>query len=90
MDKDLSLRRHKELVAEGWLRRFTAQEPRLSEMREFYESLGMEVLVEDGGVLDEDQECSSCLDLPGFSDSYKTIYTRGEAQSDADGSELFD
>jgi hypothetical protein len=59
------------------LRRFTAEEPRLSEMKEFYESLGLEVLVESF-VASEGQECQSCFDVEELADRYKTLYTRGE------------
>ncbi|MBI4961742.1 MAG: hypothetical protein HY913_00555 [Desulfomonile tiedjei] len=68
---------HKKLAEQGWQRRFTAEEPRLSEMKELYESLGLEVLIEPG-MPEDDEECRSCFDEVGFEDRYKTIYTRGE------------
>lgn len=46
-------------------------------MKEEYERLGLEVLVEPG-MLGEDEECMSCFDTKGFKDRYKTLYTRGE------------
>ncbi len=70
--------RHRRLLEAGWVRRFTAEEPRLSEMKELYEDMGLEVRVEEAGPEDE-QECRGCFDQPGFSERYKTIYTRGEA-----------
>jgi hypothetical protein len=86
---DLSERRRK-LLSAGWVRRFTAEEPRVSEMKDVYESLGMEVLVEEA-VPEDDQECRGCFDQPGFSERYKTIYTRGEASEAKNSSEdLFD
>jgi hypothetical protein len=90
MDQQGAQRRHKELVEQGWIRRFSAEEPRLSEMKEAYEVLGMQVLVEPG-MLGEDEECRSCFDAEGFEDRYKTLYTRGEEKSGkrADD-ELFD
>jgi len=84
------IERHKKLISEGWVRRFTAEEPRLSEMKEFYESLGMEVLVEPGGA-DSEQQCTSCFEAEGFTDRYKTIYTRGEEAGEQEGhTDLFD
>jgi hypothetical protein len=78
MDRDAAAERHRQLTEEGWVRRFTAEEPRLSEARAFYESLGMEVRVEPG-TPDEGQQCSDCFAAEGFQDRYRTIYTRGEA-----------
>jgi hypothetical protein len=90
MNKEMATERHKKLVSEGWVRRFTAEEPRLSEMREFYESLGLEVLVESF-VPDEGQECQSCFDVEGFGDRYRTLYTRGdESSGKGESDELFD
>ena len=90
MDQQGAQRRHKDLVEQGWVRRFSAEEPCLSEMKESYELLGMEVLVEPG-MLGEDEECRSCFDAEGFEDRCKTLYTRGEEKSGkrADD-ELFD
>jgi hypothetical protein len=79
MEKELVQRRHEELIAAGWVRRFTAEEPRLSEVKQLYESMGMEVLVEPGMVGEED-DCKSCFSAEGFEDRYKTIYTRGEGR----------
>lgn len=80
MHQERAQRRHKELVEQGWVRRFSAEEPRLSEMKEAYESLGMEVLVEPG-MLGEDEECRSCFDAEGFEGRYQTLYTRGDKKS---------
>jgi hypothetical protein len=77
MDKESARQRHEELVEDGWVRRFSAEEPRLTEMKEFYESLGMEVQIEPG-VVGNEEDCKSCFDAVGFEDRYKTIYTRGE------------
>jgi|GEM_PF-311751 len=89
MDKEQGIARHRELVAEGWRRRFTADEPRLSEMKNLYSSLGLEVRVETD-IPDEDADCSSCFDAEGFSDKYKTIYTRGEERAGRESEDLFD
>jgi hypothetical protein len=38
-------RREEELISLGWEKRFVADEPRLSEMTELYESIGFDVLL---------------------------------------------
>jgi hypothetical protein len=90
MNREEVLERHKKLEGEGWLRRFTAEEPRLSEMKEFYESRGLEVLVETFGA-DEAQECQTSFDEEGDCAQYKTIYTRGEEPGEkGESNDLFD
>jgi len=86
MNREEALERHARLAAQGWTRRFTAEEPRLSEMKELYRSLGLEVLVEQG-ALGEDEECRGCFETPGFEARYQTIYTRGEASAEKGGDE---
>jgi len=66
--------REDELKKQGWEKRFTIDEPRLSEMVEQYKELGFEVLLEP--VDTSTEECIECLTDPAFSDRYKTIYTR--------------
>lgn len=64
--------RKTELEAQGWTFRFVADEPRLSEVAETYESLGMEVLL-DPVRIDSDESAScvqSCLER------CKAIFTR--------------
>lgn len=78
MNNEEAAERHRWLTAEGWERRFSAEEPRLSEMADYYRSLGLEVRVEQG-ALGDDEQCRSCFDAEGFGERYKTIYTRGEA-----------
>ena len=64
--------REEELKKEGWEKRFTIDEPRLSEMVEQYREVGFEVLLEP--VDTSSEECTSCI--TAFPDRYKTIYTR--------------
>jgi hypothetical protein len=78
MDREIAQERHRKLINEGWVRRFTADEPRLSEMKEFYESLGLEVLVEPGVTNENPEECQTCFEASDFEGRYKTLYTRGE------------
>ena len=66
--------REAELRKFGWEKRFTTDEPRLSEMAEQYKELGFEVLLEP--VDTPSEECATCLKNPTFSHLYKTIYTR--------------
>ncbi len=55
----------------GWTRRFTASEPRLSEMVALYCSLGLEVRLGEA-TPEPGQDCLAC----GPDPSVKTIYTR--------------
>ena len=64
--------REEQLKKEGWEKRFTIDEPRLSEMAEQYKELGFEVLLEPVDLSSE--ECTSCMAVD--SKRYKTIYTR--------------
>jgi len=66
--------REEELKKEGWEKRFTTDEPRLSEMVEQYKDLGFEVLLEP--VDPQAEDCTTCLTDTAFSDHYRTIYTR--------------
>lgn len=64
--------REEELKKEGWEKRFTADEPRLSEAVEQYKEIGFEVLLEP--VDTSTEECTSCMTV--MADRYRTIYTR--------------
>lgn len=64
--------REEELKKEGWEKRFTIDEPRLSEMAEQYRELGYEVFLEP--VDTSSEECISCISVNP--QRYKTIYTR--------------
>ncbi|OGP51530.1 MAG: hypothetical protein A2Y79_08445 [Deltaproteobacteria bacterium RBG_13_43_22] len=66
--------RHDQLAAEGWIRQFITDEPRLSEAVDEYRELGFEVLIEPVEPLETTRECATCLMASG--DRYKTIYTR--------------
>jgi hypothetical protein len=71
-DKFHKVSREQELNNEGWEKRFTIDEPRLSEMVKQYKELGFEVLLEP--VDTSSEECTACI--TAFHDRYKTIYTR--------------
>jgi hypothetical protein len=66
--------RHQELEKEGWVKQFTADEPRLSEAVEEYRELGFEVHLEPLDPLEMAGECTSCL--MASCDRYQVIYTR--------------
>jgi hypothetical protein len=73
-----------ELLAQGWTRMFTMDEPRLSEAVEMYEQLGLEVRLEPVTTDSDSEECQVCFEEePG---RYKLIWTRprSEPQTDDD------
>lgn len=65
--------RREELEKQGWERRTTYDEPRLSEIVEMYEETGFEVRLEPFDPDDEDG-CTACMKADP--DRYKVIYTR--------------
>lgn len=80
---------HADLVSQGWERRFSAEDPRLSEMADYYRSLGLDTLVVDG-VIGDESECRSCFEASGFEGRYKTLYTRPKVGGpSSDDSDLF-
>jgi hypothetical protein len=66
------MNREEELKKQGWEKRFTIDEPRLSEMVDQYKELEFEVLLEPVDISSE--ECTICI--TASADRYKTIYTR--------------
>jgi hypothetical protein len=62
------------LIAQGWERRFTADEQRAKEAMELYTQLGYEVRAEP--VLPEElqDDCRDCRTIVSF--YFQTIYTR--------------
>lgn len=65
--------RQRELEREGWVKQFTADESRLSEAVELYESLGFEVHLEPVTPDDSAEECQICFQ---GDERYMMIYTR--------------
>jgi hypothetical protein len=59
---------------EGWLKRTTIDEPRLSEIVEEYESLGYEVRLEPVKLEDIDEKCKKCYEKQVG--KIKTVYVR--------------
>lgn len=64
-------KRESELARLGWKRQTTYDEPRLGELVEMYEEMGLEVRLEEP---EEDDECTACF--TGSAGKLKTIYTR--------------
>ena len=76
------MKREEELIRAGWERRFIASEPRLSEMKEMYESIGFEVLLEPLPTKAEFDEAGGCSDngctvcLDANRELYRIVFTR--------------
>lgn len=71
--------RDEELARSGWLRRFTASPPRLVELRELYERLGHDVLLDPvlpGELATECEGCTLALTM------FRVIYTRPGTPTD--------
>ncbi len=67
------------LEAEGWQRRYLADEPRAREALELYGSMGFEVRAEKLDAEDFAEQCGDCS--PTVCRSYVMIYTRKPAAS---------
>jgi hypothetical protein len=67
------MKRSEQLTLEGWEKRATYDEPRLSEMLEMYKEIGFEVLLEP---FDADAEPGCAVCMKESPQNYKTIYTR--------------
>jgi hypothetical protein len=62
------------LIAEGWERRFTADENRAKEAEELYKQLGYEVRAEPVRAEELDDDCQDCRTVVSI--HFRTIYTR--------------
>jgi len=71
---DAQLRPDPALVAEGWQRRFTVDEPRAQEVQELYAQLGYEVRREPLREAESQDDCHLCLTSAAL--RLCTIYTR--------------
>jgi len=69
-----------ELKKNGWVKRTTIGEPRLSECVELYRSLDFEVHLEPVILSELEEECRKCYELEGDIGTLKTIYTRLKAR----------
>lgn len=73
--------RDEELGRDGWTRRFTGGPPRLSEVKELYERIGMEVLLDDLSPDELPEDCEGCDVALSF---FRAIYTRRPRGGSAD------
>ncbi len=64
----------KDLEKEGWIKRTTIDEPRLSEIVEEYKLLGFEVRLEPEKLEELDEDCRKCY--KNQIDKLMTIYVR--------------
>ena len=72
----MSMTPEEKLIKEGWVKQTTYDDPRLSEMVQMYQEIGLEVHLEPFNAENE-IGCTGCLqEAP---DQFKTIYTRGKA-----------
>ncbi len=62
-----------ELISQGWQKRSTLDEPRLTEMIRTYEEIGYEVHLEPFQA-DQTPDCTECMKSPLI--QCKTIYTK--------------
>lgn len=65
--------RDAELATDGWIRRFVGGPPRLNEVRELYEELGLEVLLDDLSPEELREECGGCVLALSL---FQVVYTR--------------
>jgi hypothetical protein len=71
---DAQLQPDSSLIAQGWERRFTADEHRAKEAMELYSQLGYEVRAEPVFPEEVPDECQDCRTVVSF--YFQTIYTR--------------
>jgi hypothetical protein len=71
---DAQLQPDPALVAEGWERRFTADDQRIQEVVELYSQLGYEVRAEPVHAGEIHEDCTDCHSA--ILSRFKTIYTR--------------
>jgi hypothetical protein len=69
------------LIGDGWEKKATYDDPRLSEMVAIYEEIGLEVHLEPFDAANENG-CTGCMQLSP--DRFKTIYTRRKSKVSED------
>lgn len=65
------------LISEGWQKQATYDDPRLTEMVEMYEEIGLDVHLEPFNPENE-KGCTGCMQM--MPELYKTIYTRNKLE----------
>jgi hypothetical protein len=71
---DAQLQPNTSLIAQGWERRFTADEQRTKEAMELYSQLGYEVRAEPVMPDEINDDCEDCKTVVSY--YFQTIYTR--------------
>lgn len=71
---DAQLQPNSTLIAQGWERRFTADEQRAKEAMELYSQLGFEVRAEPVLPDELQDDCQDCKTVVSY--YFQTIYTR--------------
>lgn len=73
-----SAQREAQLKAQGWVRQFMANEPRLGEAVEEYARLGFQVHLEpvDPAACAGGSGCTACFQQPEVAARFKIIFTR--------------
>jgi hypothetical protein len=71
---DAQLRPNSSLLAQGWERRFTADEQRAREAMDLYSQLGYEVRAEPVHPEEVPDDCQDCKTVVSY--YFQTIYTR--------------
>jgi hypothetical protein len=74
----VQLEHHPELIAQGFERRFTADESRTKEVVELYTQLGHEVRTVPVSAEELDDNCQGCRSVASV--NFHTIYTRPKAE----------
>jgi len=67
------------LIGEGWEKRATYDDPRLTEMVDSYKEIGLDVHLEPFNAANA-EGCTDCMTLSP--NQIKTIYTRQKAEAD--------
>ena len=75
----MSMTPEEKLIKEGWVKQATYDDPRLTEMVEIYEKIGLEVHLEPFNAKNENG-CSDCMQQ--IPDQFMTIYTRIKSIAD--------
>ena len=65
--------RDEELARVGWTHRFTGAPPRLKEVQDLYERLGMEVFLDSLSMEELPEGCDDCSLATNW---FKVVYTR--------------